>query len=310
MLYFLCLLIFASIVFLFLAAGGQGKDKVQERLEQIGFGRKESLSPEEVELSKSLTERIYQPLREKIAKVIGRWTPRGVKENIKKKLLMAGSPRNMQVSDFFTMKGLFTLALPAAFGALLFLGKVPFAQVILCLGITAAFGFFFPDLWINSKIGARQRAVQKALPDVLDLLCVSVEAGLGFDSALSKVVEKTKGPLTEEFAHSLQEIRMSKSRKDALRALSERVGLSDLTSFIAALIQADQLGVSIATVLRIQSEQMRTKRRQRAEEKAQKASLKMLFPLIFFIFPAMFIVLLGPVVLSVLATFKGGGFGK
>jgi len=216
----------------------------------------------------------------------------------------------MQVNDFLTMKGFSTLALPAAFGVLLFLGKVPFAQVILLLGITAAFGFFFPDLWLNSKIGARQKMVQKALPDVLDLLCVSVNAGLGFDSALAKVVEKTKGPLTEEFARSLQEIRMSKSRKDALRALSGRVGLSDLTSFIAALIQADQLGVSIATVLKIQSEQMRTRRRQRAEEKAQKASLKMLFPLIFFIFPAMFIVLLGPVVLSVLATFRGGGLGK
>jgi tight adherence protein C len=138
------------------------------------------------------------------------------------------------------------------------------------------------------------------LPDVLDLLTVSVEAGLGFDQAVVKVIEKFKGPLAEEFHRTLQEVRMNKPRREALRALADRVGIDDLTAFIAALIQADQLGVSIAKVLRIQSDQMRIKRRQRAEEQAQKASIKMLFPLIFFIFPAMFIVLLGPAVLSMM----------
>ena len=171
--------------------------------------------------------------------------------------------------------------------------------------VVAALGWLVPEMMMQSKRKEREKQIRKSLPDVLDLLTVSVEAGLGFDAALAKVVERKKGPLADEFALLLQEIRMGKSRRDALREVSERVKIDDITSFIASVIQADQLGVSIANILRIQSAQVRTKRRQQAEEAGMKAPIKMLFPLIFFIFPTLFVVLLGPAIIQVATTFMG-----
>lgn len=146
--------------------------------------------------------------------------------------------------------------------------------------------------------------MSKELPDVLDLLTVSVESGLGFDAALQKVVRKTKGPLSNEFNKTLQEIKMGKARRDALRDLANRTGVEDLSTFIGAIIQADQLGVSIGNVLRIQSKQMRQIRKQRIEEKAMKAPIKMLLPMVFFIFPTLFLVLLGPAAIQLIESLR------
>jgi tight adherence protein C len=159
-------------------------------------------------------------------------------------------------------------------------------------------GWYGPDFYLHLRARERQRAIEKSLPDVLDLLTVSVEAGLGFDSALLKVVEKSKGPLTEELGLTLQEIRMGKPRAEALRDLAARTGVDELASFTGAVILADQLGLSIGNVLRLQAKQLRLKRRQRAEELAMKAPVKMLIPLVFFIFPSIFVILLGPAVIQ------------
>ena len=166
-------------------------------------------------------------------------------------------------------------------------------------------GWLIPDFGLKAKSDRRQVQIQKSLPDTLDLLCVSVEAGLGFDAAVAKVVEKSTGPLAEEFGRLLQEIRMGKPRRAALKDMAHRSQVEDLSTFITAIIQADQLGVSIGNVLNIQSQEMRRKRRQRAEEAAMKAPIKMLFPLIFFIFPALFVVLLGPALIQIMEALQG-----
>jgi len=168
-------------------------------------------------------------------------------------------------------------------------------------GLTA--GYLLVELYLRGKTRNRQEQILKKLPDVLDLLTVSVEAGLGFDSALSRVVQKIKGPISTEFATALQEIKMGKQRKDALRDLGNRTGVEELNTFIGAIIQADQMGVSIGNVLRVQSIQQRNTRRQRIEEKAMKAPIKMLLPMVFFIFPTVFIVILAPAVIQMIDNF-------
>jgi tight adherence protein C len=160
-------------------------------------------------------------------------------------------------------------------------------------------GFFGPDYWLSTRIRARQKSILLAIPDTLDLLTISVKAGLGFDAALGKVVEKTQGPLTDEFRRTLAEVRIGKARRDALREMVGRTNVPALTNFVSAIIQAEQLGVAIANVLEVQSEQLRIQRRQRAEEMAAKAPIKMLFPLVGCIFPSMFIVILGPALILI-----------
>jgi tight adherence protein C len=162
------------------------------------------------------------------------------------------------------------------------------------------FGYTFPEFWLGNRIRARQRAILLQIPDALDLLTISVRAGLGFDAALGKVVEKMKGPLIDEFRRALAEVRVGKARRDALRDIIPRTEVQALTNFIGAIIQAEQLGVSISKVLQVQSEQLRIERRQRAEEMAAKAPIKMLFPLVGCIFPSLFIVILGPALILII----------
>jgi tight adherence protein C len=175
----------------------------------------------------------------------------------------------------------------------------PAKAVLMAIG-AGVFGFFLPTLLLRSRINRRQDLITKAMPDALDLLTVCVEAGLGFDQALSKVCEKWENELSMAFERVINEIRLGKLRREALRDMADRMDVADMTSFVAAIIQADQLGVSIGKVLRIQSEQMRIKRRQRAEKKAHEAPVKMLIPMVFLIFPSIYIVLLGPSVVQII----------
>jgi tight adherence protein C len=168
------------------------------------------------------------------------------------------------------------------------------------LPIGAMFGYTIPEFWLGGRVKKRQKAILLMVPDTLDLLTISVRAGLGFDGALGKVVEKLKGPLTEEFRRALAEIRVGKARRDALRDIVPRTEVPALTNFIGAIIQAEQLGVSISKVLQVQSEQLRIERRQRAEEQAARAPIKMLFPLVGCIFPSLFIVILGPAIILIM----------
>jgi tight adherence protein C len=174
------------------------------------------------------------------------------------------------------------------------------AKCLLMTGIAALFGFFLPTMLLSSRITRRQDLITKAMPDALDLLTVCVEAGLGYDQAMAKVCEKSENELSLGFERVIQEIRLGKLRREALRDMADRMDVADMTSFVAAIIQADQLGVSIGKVLRIQSEQMRIKRRQRAEKKAHEAPVKMLIPMVFLIFPSIYIVLLGPSAIQIL----------
>lgn len=212
-----------------------------------------------------------------------------------KKLVAAGMPYGLDAEGLVVLKYAFMCALALAG---LFLANVTAAAA---LGIV---GYLVPDIMLNAWKNERQNKILKDLPDILDMLSVSVEAGLGFDAALQRVVEKIKGPLSEEFRQALNEIKLGKPRREALKDLAVRVEVDDVSTFISSLIQADQLGVSIANVLRVQADQVREKRRQRAEEKAQKAPIKILIPLVFFIFPAIFVILLGPALIQFVDAFK------
>ncbi|MBI2914859.1 MAG: type II secretion system F family protein [Firmicutes bacterium] len=290
----------------FLASRPKTASRIAERLERMGgdgppgagaFGIM-ALSWHKM----SFSARVLRPSLQKAAVLAGRFTPKGAKEQVRRKLVMAGNPWGLQANEFIALKGLaFTVSAGTLFA--LGLGEGP-GRAFLLGAVGGLFATILPELLLKHAVLERQRWVKKGLPDVLDLLTVSVEAGLGFDSALARVVEKARGPLAEEFERVLREIRVGRPRREALRGLSERTGVEDLAVFVAAIIQADQLGVSIGKVLRIQSAELRRKRRQRAEEAAMKAPIKMLFPLLLFVFPSLFVVLLGPALIQLLNTFR------
>lgn len=295
--FILALLVFLSVSLLVLAAGWQlGHDpKLRERLEWVARMGPRSLR--EIELGRPFWQRVLRPGLVRFGQVLSRLSPQDYRDRVRQRLLVAGSPWNLQASEFLAIKGAVTIGL-ALVGFFI-------ARPILGVLIGALSGWLLPDCWLKTKSDRRQVQIQKSLPDTLDLLCVSVEAGLGFDAAVAKVVEKSTGPLAEEFGRLLQEIRMGKPRRAALKDMAHRSQVEDLGTFITAIIQADQLGVSIGNVLNIQSQEMRRKRRQRAEEAAMKAPIKMLFPLIFFIFPALFVVLLGPALIQIMEALQG-----
>lgn len=279
------------------------RDPIEERLIQA---TQRSRTLEEIEMQASFTERFFKPLSWSMAKLMSRLTPASVMENTQKQLMYAGLSNRTQVSDFVGMKGLATVVgIGLAFG----LGvrfNVNILALILFVLVLGGFGYLGPDMWLRSQISQRKLAVARALPDAIDLLTISVEAGLGFDQALARVVSKSDNALTREFARVIQEMRIGVSRRDALRALVERTGVDDLSSFISAIIQAEQLGASVANVLRIQAVEMRLRRRQYAERQAQLAPIKMLFPMAFLIFPPIFIVVLGPAIPNVVHAFAPG----
>ena len=269
-------------------------DEVEARLIEYG-GRPMTL--EEIELAQPFSRRVILPLINASAQFVSRFTPQRTMEATAHKLDLAGNPNNWSATEFLGIRGLAAILLAALTFVLTMLADTTLVQR---LGFTAGMGllgFVLPSVWLGSRISRRQDEFVKTLPDALDLLTISVEAGLPFDGAMQRVADKWDNEISRAFQRLLTEMRVGKSRRDALRDMSERMEVADVTSFIAALIQADTLGISIAKVLRIQSEQMRIKRRQRAEEKAQQAPIKMLIPMTFLIFPTILIVILGPAIL-------------
>ena len=271
-------------------------DQVQERLVEYG-GRPITL--EELELSLPFRDRIVKPLISGSANFFMRFAPKRNMAAVQHKLNLAGRPNNWSPAEFYGVRGLAGVLLGVLGFLLLTLAKQDVAMRLLLGLVLGMLGFYLPTAWLGSKIRNRQSEIVKSLPDALDLLTISVEAGLGFDAALTKISEKWDDELSREFTRVIAEMRVGKKRRDALRDMAVRMEIQDVTSFVAAIIQAEQLGVSIAKVLRIQSEQMRIKRRQRAEEKARKAPIKMMIPMVFLIFPALLIVLLGPSIIIV-----------
>ena len=293
------------IVVVALASPGPTGD-VAVRLEEFA-SRATPLTLEEIELSQPFTQRVVAPILKGLARFITRFTPANTMEATRHKLELAGRPYNWGPAEFFGFRLLGAVVLGVFAFLLLWMGKQPFQIHLIGTIVGAALGFLLPVLWLSGKIRRRQDEVIKALPDALDLLTICVEAGLGFDAAMAKVAEKWENELSRAFGRVISEIRLGKLRREALREMEHNVGVTDVTSFVAAVIQADQLGVSMAKVMRIQSEQMRIKRRQRAEEKAHQAPIKMLFPMVFLIFPSIYVVLLGPAVLVIM---KSGVMGR
>jgi tight adherence protein C len=282
----------------------QEEDPLAERLAEYSQ-RGEAVSLEEIELSQPFTVRVIMPLMRRLGEISSRFTPQRVLEQTRQRLELAGNPGRMDASTFLILR--FVAAV--LFGGLIFLLSLFSKQFstpikLLMVLVFTVLGYFFPDLWIRSKINSRQKQVRKAMPDALDLLTICVEAGLGFDAAMSKVNEKWDNELSLAFGRVIREIQLGKLRRDALRGMAERLGLPEMTSFVAAVIQSEMLGVSMAKVLRIQSDQMRIKRRQHAEEEAHKAPIKMIFPMGLLIFPSLMIILLTPAGLRLWANLK------
>lgn len=292
--------IFGFVLFAVLAivAGGT-TNSPQERILRA-LARIETTVPDEVP---PLKDRILRPMLHTLGAQFSRLTSSKGRERTQKDLGAVGMSGQWDEGEWKGLQyGLAILMGLLLFGFFSLLHASPLMRIeALVVGILI--GYLFPRSWLKARTKQRQLEIEKKLPDVLDLLTVSVEAGLGFDAALLKVVEKQKGALAEEFLKVLQEIKMGRPRRDALRDLSKRNSVEDLGNVVASLVQADQLGISIGGVLRNQSIQIRQKHRQRAEEKAQKAPVKMMIPLVFFVFPSVFIVILGPAVIQIIQNF-------
>jgi tight adherence protein C len=294
-------------IILVVIAGGRrldsDEDPLTARLAEFS-ARGTPVTLEEIEMSQPFQDRVIVPMLRKLGDISTKFTPQHVLETTTKKIELAGNPGNLGAASLLSLR--FVGA--AVLGGLMFLiflgsNTWPVGREILATLAFSVLGFFFPQLWLQSKIDRRQKGIRKALPDALDLLTICVEAGLGFDAAMSKVGEKWDNDLSLSFARGIREIQLGKLRREALRDMADRIGLPEMTSFVAAVIQSESLGVSMARVLRIQADQMRLKRRQRAEEEAQKAPIKMLLPMGLFIFPSIMIVLLTPALMRITSAF-------
>jgi len=273
------------------------KEALQTRLAEYS-AREQAATLEEIELSLPFSERIVAPVVRSVAEFVERFTPERTLEATRHKLDLAGNPRNWTASQFFASRALLAIVLGVViFGVLAITGAENSMRLLMTI-VFALLGFFLPALWLGSRIRSRQSNILKSLPDALDLLTVCVEAGLGFDQAMKKVSEKWDNEMSRAFTRVLQEIQVGIMRREAMRSMANRMEVSEVTSFVAAIIQAEVLGVSMTKILRIQSDQMRTRRRQRAEEKAHQASIKMVIPMVFLIFPPIWVVLLGPAILQ------------
>jgi tight adherence protein C len=239
---------------------------------------------------------VLLPFLQRVGELSSRFTPQKALEDTTRKLEIAGNPGRLDAATFLASR---FLAAGVLGGLMLMIGLLApnrwaFGQVLLIVIIFTVIGFFLPQLWLQSRINARQLDIRRALPDALDLLTICVEAGLGLEAAMSKVADKWQNQLSLALLRAIREIQLGKARRDAMRDMADRIGLPEMTSFVAAIIQSETLGVSLSKVLRIQSDQMRVRRRQLAEERARQAPVKMILPLAFLIFPSILIILLTP----------------
>jgi tight adherence protein C len=274
-------------------------EMVQQRLQVYGAGgvtAERVLSIDEVELQRPFTERFLRPAIERLGNLMSRSTPAKARQDLDNRLELAGRPGNLTPADFGAIR-IVAAAIIAAVGLLLglLMGSTIYAVVGLAVG--AIVGYYAPVMWLKQKVDARRAAIQKGLPDAMDLLVIAVDAGLGFDAALARVTDKYKNALSDLFAKVLREVSLGRPRLEAMDEMGRSSGVDDLHNFIQAIIQSEQFGTGIGKILRIQADDMRRRRRQRAQEKAAQATLKMLLPMVGCIFPVLWIVLLGPAAL-------------
>lgn len=308
------LLLFICVAALVLALTTSTRQlRIEERVERVQAERPQMEAPASSvsrQLQQPFYERIIKPVFQKLNQALLSIAPQGMIERVQKQLAAAGNPPSLSPPVFLLLRGFSMLAGAglSAYAYFNFLASAaPLMRIVGSLLVLVIISFL-PDYLLSSRTKARQTAIRKALPDVLDLLVVSVEAGMGLDGALAEVVKRKHGPLADEFERALVEIRLGKRRRDAWMDMAERAQVEELTALVAALYQADQLGVSIAKVLRAHSDALRTKRSMKIREIAATLGTKMLFPLIFCIFPALFVIIIGPGLMNMKSIFAV--FGK
>ncbi|RYP85669.1 type II secretion system F family protein [Nocardioides guangzhouensis] len=301
-----CLLLFGALFLTFAAFGSmsshnQGVQRSLDMIESLG-----GASPElTAEIDQPFAERVLDPLLQRFQKLGRRISGADQEERIRAQLDRAGNPPGWTVDRVASgkMLGLFAFLGLATFLSFVSLDlSLPIA-ILVIVGATAL-GFYLPNIWLYNIATKRESDMQKAMADAIDLLTISVEAGLGFDAAVQQVAKNTEGPLADEFSRVLQEMQIGRGRGEALRALADRTSLQDLKSFVGAMVQADSFGIPIGQVLRVQSAEIRVKRRQRAEEKAAQVPVKIMVPVVLFILPCLFVVVLGPAAIDIVQTFK------
>jgi tight adherence protein C len=267
-------------------------DVIGDRLSQF---TERVASLEELELQQPFAQRVLVPMSKSILTSLGNYGPKQSAERLKVSLQQAGNPGNITPIMFSGLRMALAAVLLVVFGFITF-RTMDASQAMMYSAFGVLIGYLMPGIWLGQQIKKRNKNIVKALPDAIDLLTIGVEAGLAFDSGIQRVSDKWDNELSKEFRRVLSDIRLGRARRDALKDLATRTGVDDVQTFTSAIIQADQLGVPMSKILRVQSDQMRMRRRQRAEEAAQKAPVKMLFPMVFLIFPALFVVILGPAV--------------
>src|ERR1700694_713580 len=271
---------------------------VQQRRSVYG-GEAPATTLEEMELQRPFSERFLRPAIERLGSLLSRSTPQKARQDMMNRLELAGRPGNLTPEDFAAVR-LVAAAVMAALGLLVGLLLANPVYLAISIVIGAILGYYLPVLWLEAKVDARRSEIQKGLPDAMDLLVIAVDAGLGFDAALARVTDKYKNALSDEFAKVLREVSLGRPRLEAMDEMGRSSGVEDLHNFIQAIIQSEQFGTGIGKILRIQADEMRRKRRQRAQEKAAQATLKMMLPMVGCIFPTLWIVLLGPAALILL----------
>ena len=277
-------------------------DAIGERLSQF---TERTMTLDELELQQPFSQRVLIPLARVILGQVGKYGPKQSAERLRTNLQQAGNPGNMTPVMFSGIRMVLFVLLLAITGAVTFGQGMETPKALMYTAVGGALGYLLPGMWLGQQIKKRKHNIVKALPDALDLLTISVEAGLAFDLALMRVADKWDNELSNEFKRVLTDTRLGRARRDALKDMAQRTGVEDVQTFTAAIIQAEQLGVSIGKILRIQSDQMRIRRRQRAEEAAHKAPIKMLIPMAFLIFPSLFVVILGPAVPRLMESLGG-----
>lgn len=304
MLVIVSILVFISVVFLILAMGKSPSETAEGRLDKYGYGPG---SHRVRDLSLPFSQRVLLPILRRVAQLGTALTPISLAEGAERRLTLAGNPHGMRAPVFLTIVITIGVAVPLLYVAIVTVavGR-PMKQddYLITLALLGVMLYLLPRLWLGSQVSARQKRIEKSLPDALDLITISVEAGLTLEAALARMISRSKGPLADEFSQALQETNLGKARAMALRDVSKRTGVADLQSVIASLIQAEEMGSSIGGVLRVQSDAVRVRRQQRAQEQAIQAPVKMLFPLILFVLPAMFVVILGPAIIRMAQLFR------
>jgi tight adherence protein C len=284
--------------------GAVADEHIEQRLK--GYGEIEPPTIDEIELQKPFQERVLRPALERAGRFLSDRTPQKSRDILRMKLSLAGNPGNLTVGGFTALRdvaAIIGLVLGLLVGLLVGHG---FVGPIIGIAVGTLIGFYAPLYWVNSITGSRRIAIQKALPDAMDLLTIASEAGQSFDAAISNVVEKYHNALADEFAVVIREVQLGRPRLESLEDMGKRCGVEDLNNLIQSIVQSEQMGVGIAKILRIQSQELRRKRRQRAQETAAQATLKMMLPMVGCIFPTLWIILLGPAILVILKA-RGGG---